>query len=171
MSAIAAININSALVGDQAVQILSALTNSTTVASDGTLDPEGGIYPPGVSVWVDRRGGIPIAYPKFSFSLRPPVKGSPVYRSIAKFDYPVLESNLGPAANGVTPGPTQAYVNSWKQEVAISARATAADRRVFLSYIISLMVRQLMANDLAPTSTTGSPIPSAVLDLSGVWGA
>lgn len=168
MSAIAPLYVNSALVGDEAVMVLSALTNSATVATDGSMTPVSSPAP-GVTRWVDVRGGIPVAYPSFTFSLRPPTKTSRVFRGQAKLVYPVLESNLGPAANGVTPGPTKAYELTANLEFIVPERATLADRRVFLSYLVGAMVRRLQASDLSPTQDTGSPIYLGVLNLEAPY--
>lgn len=169
MSAIAPVYVHSGLVGDQAVMVVSALTNSATVAQDGTLAPAGILLPQGIAKWNDRRSGIPEGYPSLTFSLRPPTKTSKVYRVFAKVTYPILESNLGPAANGVTPAQMKAYELTANLEFLIPHRSTAADRQVFLSYVMSTMVRRLQASDLSPTQDTGSPIPPAILDLEGVY--
>lgn len=169
MSQIASIYCHSGLVGDQAVMPLTALTNSATVATDGTLSPAGILMPQGISRWVDRRGGIPEGYPALTFSLRPPTKTSRLYRVFAKFVYPVLESNLGPAANGITPGPTKAYDLTANLEFLIPQRATSVDRQIFLSYLVGLMVKNLKASDLSPAQDTGSPLVAGILDTEGVY--
>jgi len=169
MSAIAAIYNHSGLVGDQTVSVLSALTNSATVATDGSFSPGGILLPQGIARWVDRRGGIPDGYPSFTFSLRTPTRTSKVFRVQGKFVYPVLESDLGPAASGITPGPTKAYDLTANLEFLIPDRCTAADRQVFLSYVVGLMVLKLQASDLSPTQLTGSPMVPAILDLEGVY--
>lgn len=164
----AAILVNSALVGDQSVMPLSALTNSATVSTDGQLTPVS-TPAPGVTSWADLRDGISKGFPRFSFSFREPTNGSPMYRGLAKWHQPILESNLGPGVNGVVPGPTEAYRNSASFSFDLNARSTAADRRVFLSYIISCLVKELHAADLSPVSVTGSPIPTAFLTLEGIY--
>lgn len=169
MSAIAAVYVHSGLVGDQAVMAVSALTNSATVATDGSFSPAGILLPSGIAKWVDRRGGIPEGYPALTFTLRPPTKTSRVFRCQAKFVYPVLESDLGPAASGITPGPTKAYELTGNLEFLIPDRSTAADRQVFLSYIVGLLVKSLKASDLSPAQDTGSPVIPALLDLEGVY--
>lgn len=169
MSAISAILVHSGLVGDQSVMPLSALTNSATVSTDGSLSPAGILQPQGIARWVDRRNGIPDGYPAFTFSLRPPTRTSKVFRVQAKFVYPVLESDLGPSASGITPGPTKAYDLTANLEFLIPDRSTAADRQAFLSYVIGLLCVKLKASDLAPDSTTASPMPDAILNLEGVY--
>jgi hypothetical protein len=169
MTAIAAIYNHSGLVGDQSVMPIVGLTNSATVATDGSFSPAGIIQPQGIAKWVDRRDGIPEGYPSFTFSHRPPTKTSRVYRVQGKLVYPVLESDLGPASNGVTPGPTKAYELTSNLEFLIPDRSTTADRRIFLSYVIGLLVKNLYASDLSPTQATGSPLISAILDLEGVY--
>jgi len=168
MAAIAPIYVNSLLVGDEAVMALTALTNSATVATDGSMTPVGN-NTPGVAKWQDQRSGIAAAFPTFTFSLRAPTKTSRVYRSQAKFVYPVLESNLGPSASGITPGPTKAYECIWNSEFIIPERATTADKQVLLSYVIGLMVKELKASDLSPVQATGSPIYPAVRNLEAPW--
>jgi hypothetical protein len=169
MSAIAAIYNHSGLVGDQAVMAITALTNSATVATDGSFSPAGIILPAGVARWVDRRSGIPEGYPSFTFSLRPPSKTSKVFRVVGKLVYPVLESDLGPAASGITPGPTKAYELTYNGEFLIPDRSTAADRQVFYSYVLGLLAKSLKASDLSPAQDTGSPMVSAILDLESVY--
>jgi hypothetical protein len=169
MPAIAAIYTHSGLVGDEAVMALTALTNSATVAQDGTFTPDSSPAP-GVTRWVDKRDGIPSCYPYFTFQMRPPVRQSKVYRMNARLVLPVAESDLGPASNGVTPGPMKAYELSANLDVQIPERSTLADRRKLLSGLVALMVRSLKASDLSPAQDTGSPIPKAILDLEGVWG-
>jgi hypothetical protein len=169
MAQINAILCHSGLVGDQSVQAVAALTNSATVATDGNLAPAGILLPTGVARWFDRRSGIAEAYPTLTFSQRPPSRTSRVFRTQAKFVYPVLESNLGPAASGVVPGPTRAYELTANLEFIVPDRSTAADRQVFWSYIIGLLVKKLYANDLLPTIDTGSPIVDAVLNFESVY--
>lgn len=168
MAAIAPIYVHSGLVGDESVMVLSALTNSATVASDGSMTPVGSPAP-GVSKWADYRSGIPVAYPSFTFSLRPPTRTSRVYKIQGKLIYPVLESNLGPAASGITPGPTKAYDLTGNMEFLIPERATLADREAFYSYLVGLMVRRLQASDLSPTQDTGSPIYAGIRNLEAPW--
>jgi hypothetical protein len=169
MAAIGNIATNSLLIGTQAVMPLTALTNDAAVSTDGSLSPAGIQLPQGIAKWCDRRSGIPEAYPALTFTLRPPTRTSRVFRIFAKFVYPVLESNLGPSAAGITPGPTRAYELTANIEFLIPDRSTAADRQVFYSYVIAALVRNLKASDLSPATDTLSPIPPAVLDLESVY--
>lgn len=168
MAAVAPIYVHSGLVGDQAVSLLSALTNSATVATDGTMSPVSSPAP-GVTKWADKRDGIPSCYPTFIFSLRDANEQSKAFRMKAKWDFPVPESDMGPGSNGLTPGPAPAYRLTGALECVIPERATVEDRRIFLSYIISCLVVKLQASDLAPTQVTGSPIAGAMLDLEAPW--
>jgi hypothetical protein len=103
--------------------------------------------------------------------MRPPVRQSPVYRIHAKLVYPVPESDLGPASNGVTPGPMKAYELAYQLDIQIPERSTLEDRRKGFSLLVGLLVKKLKCSDLSPDSSTGSPIPSAALTLESVWGA
>lgn len=169
MPAIGSIYVHSGLVGDEAVMVLTGLTNSATVATDGVLGPDSSPAP-GVTKWVDRRDSIASLYPSLTFAMRPPVRQSRFFRAHARFALPVGESNLGPASNGITPGPTKAYELLASLDFQIPERSTLTDRRKFLSYIVGLLVKELKASDLSPVQATGSPIPKALLDLEGVWG-
>jgi hypothetical protein len=168
MSAIAPIFVHSGLVGDQATQVLSALTNSATVASDGTMTPVGQVQP-GIFRYVDKRSGIARGYPTFSLSVREPVRLQDTYRVHGKLITPTLESNLGPAASGITPGPTEAYRLVSDLQTSIPARATSADKQMHLSYLVCLLVAKLYANDLAPSQVTGSPLVDALLSLEAPY--
>lgn len=169
MPAIAAIYNHSGLVGDQSVMALTALTNSATVATDGSFTPASSPAP-GVTRWEDKRDAIASCYPSFQFSMRPPVRQSRQYRFNGKLVMPVAESDLGPASNGVTPGPMKAYELIANLDVQIPERSTPADRQKFLSYFVGLLVVSLKASDLSPTQLTGSPLVSAFLSTEGVWG-
>lgn len=170
MPAIAVIYNHSGLVGDQAVMALTALTNSATVATDGSFTPDSSPAP-GVTRWVDKRDGIASCYPSLTFQMRPPVRQSRMYRFNAKLVMPVAESDLGPASNGVTPGPMKAYELIANLDVQIPERSTASDRQKFLSYFVGLMVKSLKASDLSPAQDTGSPLVAAFLSTEGVWGS
>lgn len=168
MGAIAPIYNHSGLVGDQGVMALTALTNSATVATDGSFTPTS-LEAPGVLAWEDQRDTVALAWPRFTMSFKRPQKGSGVYRMNARLVQPVMESNLGAGLNGIVPGPTEAYRLITSLESVLPARSTTADRRIHLSMLVGLLVASLKASDLSPTQDTGSPVVSAILNLQGPY--
>lgn len=138
----------------------TVLTTSATIGVDKTFDPEG-FNAPGVARWVDRSGGVPVGFPSFTLSVRPPTKASRIYRITAKVGLPTLET-VGNAYNGITPGPTLAYVTQCVMEFMCHERSTLAERNALLSHVHSLFATTITASDAAPSDASGSPLTAAV---------
>lgn len=136
----------------------------TVSGSPGNLDPEGPTLT-GVQKWVDRSSPYQIGYPSFTFSSKPPSKTSRVTRVTTKFSQPVLEITSAATYNGIAPSPTVAYTAIWNSEFVIPERMTLLERIAFFSKCISFMVAKINASDDSPTDLTGSPLPSAVVNL------
>lgn len=154
MSAIASIKTASAL-------STTLSTTSATVGVDKTFDPEGFLLP-GVARWVDRSGGIAIGYPAFTLQVRPPTKGSRVYKVTAKVVLPTLEQTSASTATGIQPAPTKAYDCTCIMEFLLPERSTQAERLALLSHVHSFFAATIQANDAAPSDSTGSPLIAAV---------
>lgn len=164
MSAIAAVKLSTIL--DHA---LARLTTSATVGVDTTLSPEGFIQL-GVARWVDRSGGIPVAYPALTMSVRPPTKASRIYKITAKFLQPTLETASGSAPTGFDPAPTKAYDCTCVMEFMIPERSTLLERQALFARVASLFARTINASDGAPTDSTGSPLEAAVTTFEPAYG-
>lgn len=136
-------------------------TTSATIGVDKTLDPEGFVAP-GVSRWVDRSGGISLGYPALTMSIRPPTKGSRIYRVVAKFGLPTLEITSPSTATGIQPQPTLAYINQCVMEFMLHERSTLAERTALFSYVRSLFATTIQASDASPSDATGSPLINGV---------
>lgn len=140
-------------------------TTSATVGVDKTFAPEG--WKPGnVASWVDRSGGIPLGYPRFTYGLRAPTKESRVYRGSSKLFMPVMET-IDPSV-GIF-GPRLAYDLQWHSDVLVPERATSAERLVFFSLIRSLLMATIQASDAAPSDLTGSPLVGLLTSLEDVY--
>lgn len=163
MSAIAAVKLSSIL--DHS---LARLTTSATVSVDTTLSPDGFIQP-GVARWVDRSGGIPVAYPAMTMSVRPPSKASNIYKVTVKFLQPTLETVDGSTPSGFTPAPTKAYDCTAVLEFMMPARSTLVERQALFSRVASLFVRTINANDGSPTDSSASPLENAVTTFEPVF--
>lgn len=163
MSAIAAVKLSSIL-----DHTFARLTTSATVGVDTTLSPEGFIQP-GVTRWVDRTGGIPVAYPSLTMSVRPPTKASRIYKVTVKFLQPTLETVTGAAPTGFDPAPAKAYDCTCVMEFLIPERSTLIERQALFSRVASLFVRTINASDALPTDSTGSPLEAAVTTFEQVY--
>lgn len=155
MTAIAAIKASSILSS-------TLLTSSATVADDATFSPEGFIRAPGVARWVNRAGGIPVGYPSFSLSVRPPQGASRIFRVTAKVDLPTMATTAPTTSTGIQPAPTRAYSNSAVLEFMLPERGTQAERLMLWSYLMSFLSDNINASDGSPAAVTGSPLTSAV---------
>lgn len=144
------------------------VTTSATVAADKTYGPEG-FQLPGVARWVDRSGGIAIGYPSFSMSVRPPNKGSRIYKVTAKLVLPTLEQTSPSTSSGIQPAPTKAYDLTCVMEFMLPERSTLAERTAFFSQVHSLFMRTITASDADPSSTTASPLEAAVTTYEPVF--
>jgi hypothetical protein len=163
MSAIAAVKASGII--DHA---LARKTTSTTVGVDLTLNPEGK-NPQGIASWVDRSGGIAIGYPRFTMSVRPPTKGSRIYKVLAKLVLPTLEQTSPSTMTGIQPAPTKAYDCTCVMEFMLPERSTLAERQKLFSAVASLFARTVNASDDVPTDSTGSPIEAAVTTFEDVY--
>jgi len=146
--------------------ILGTLINtySATIASDSTFSPIGQVQP-GVNRWVDRQGGIPIAYPSVDFSLRQPINGSRMYKIMQRVRFPVLEVTSGGTGSGYVALPKVAYTLQETREILIPEAALLADRRIFWSLCQSVAADTVYASDGAPTSAVAGVLAPAVLNL------
>lgn len=163
MSALAAVKLSSIL--DFA---LARKSTSATIGVDTTLSPDGFIQP-GVARWVDRSGGIPVAYPTLTMSIRPPTKASRVYKVTVKFLQPTLEVPNGGTPSGFTPAPMKAYDLMCVMEWMIPERSTLAERQALFSRIASLFDRTINASDDVPTDSSASPLEAAVTTFEQVY--
>jgi hypothetical protein len=144
---------------------VECFTTSATIASDVTYAPEG--WKPGnVASWVNRAGGIPLGYPRLTFSLRAPTKESRVYKVSSKLFLPVLET-IDPAV-GIF-GPKLAYELQMHCDFLIPERATSAERLLFLSLARGLFFANITASDGSPTSVVAGPLVNGVTLLEDVY--
>lgn len=163
MSALAAVKVSSLI-----DHTLARLTDSATVGVDSTMNPEG-INPQGVASWVDRSGGYAIGYPRLTFSVRPPFKGSRVYKVTAKLVLPTLETTSASTMTGIHPAPTLAYNCICVMEFLLPERSTLAERENLFSKVASLFATTVNASDGTPTDATGSPLRLAVETFENVY--
>lgn len=147
---------------------LARKTTSATVGVDTTMSPDGFIQP-GVARWVDRTGGIPVAYPALTMSVRPPTKASNIYKVTVKVLQPTLETVTGSTPTGFTPAPTKAYDCTAVLEFMMPARSTLAERQALFSRVASLFARTINASDDSPTDSSGSPLEAAVTTFEPVY--
>jgi hypothetical protein len=158
MSALAPILLSSLMTG-------TAPTSDANIACNKTFSPEG--WKQGnVASWVDRSGGIPLGYPRITYSLRPPTKESRVYKVSTKLYLPVLET-VDPAT-GIF-GPKLAYELQHHCDSIIPERATQAERNLFLSLLTGLPLFSIAASDGTPTDIIGSPMRAGIKDLEDVY--
>jgi hypothetical protein len=151
--------------------LLSSLSRPTVQSTDAaiacnkTYSPEG--WKQGnVASWVDRSGGIPLGYPRLTYSLRPPTKESRVYKVSQKAYLPVLET-IDPAT-GIF-GPKLGYELQAHIDVLIPERATQAERNLFLSLLKGLWFYSCEAIDGAPVDIIGSPLQLGIVNLEDVY--
>jgi hypothetical protein len=142
-----------------------ATSTDNAIATNKTYSPEG--WKQGnIASWVDRSGGIPLGYPRCTYSLRPPTKESRVYKISMKGYLPVLET-IDPAT-GIF-GPKLAYELQTHIDVLIPERATLAERNLHLSLTRALWATSVTALDGAPVDVTGSPLPNGIQNLEDVY--
>lgn len=152
----------------QALDLGKVINTSATDAFDTTFSPDG-FSAPGVARWVDRTGGIAEGYPAFTLSVRPPQKGSQVYKVMAKLTVPTLEVTSPSTETGYQPAPKMAYANSVVLEFMLPARGTREERIVLLSHLLSLLATNIEASDGAPSTATGTPMQAAILDFEPAY--
>jgi hypothetical protein len=128
-------------------------------ANAGSIDPvvytPVGFSQPGVAKWADKSGGIPSLWPSLTVSVRLPTQGSRVCRVVTKLVLPTEDT--------VTPG-LKAYECLFQAELVFPDRSTVAERNRLRSLVLSAFSSALYANDLDPSSGTGSPLPAAIAD-------
>lgn len=158
MAALAPINLSTLTAG-------VVTTSDVAVGYNKVYSPEG--WKQGnVASWVDRAGGIPLGYPRVTYSLRPPTKESRVYKISTKMYGPVLET-IDPAT-GIF-GPKLAYELQAHLDFLIPERATQVERLGFYALFSSLLFSIITASDGDPSTNTGSPIPAGVAFLEDVY--
>lgn len=137
------------------------LTSDAAIGVDRTFDPAG-FAAPGVAKWVDRSGGIPVGYPTFTLSVRPPSNGSRITKVTAKLTVPTMEQTSASTSTGIQPQPTVAYINSVMCDWLLHERSTVTERIAIRKLFNSLMFVTVNASDGTPTDATGTPIIAAV---------
>lgn len=141
------------------------LTTDAAVGVDKTYSPEG--WKQGnIASWVDRSGGVPLGYPRYTYQLRPPTKESRVYKISSKLYYPVLET-VDPAT-GIF-GPKLAYELQAHLDCLIPERATSAERLFYFSLLKSTLMGGINASDGTPADLTGSPMGPGIANLEDVY--
>jgi hypothetical protein len=144
------------------------ITTSATIGVDRTLSPEG-FAPNGVIRWVDRSGGIALLYPSLTMLLRPPTKGSRVYRLSTKYSIPTGDITSPSTASGIQPQPSVAYACQHFGEWVLPERSTLAERLALFSNVRSLYATTIQASDAVPSDATGSPFLAAVSNYDAVF--
>jgi hypothetical protein len=143
-------------------------TTDANVAASTTFAPEG-FKQAGVAKWVNRSGGIAIGYSAFTQSIRPPTQASRIYKVTQKLVIPILEQTSPSTSTGIQPAPTKAYDLTCIMDWMLPERSTRTERLALFNYVQSLMFRTITASDGSPSTNTGSPVESAVLDFEDVY--
>lgn len=130
------------------------LADGKTPPVNHTFSPDN-IDATGVAKYKDRSGGIALGYPTVSLGIRPPTKGSRLYRVTVKIATPILEVTSPSTSTGIQPAPTLAYTPLFTGEFVLSERSTLAERKDLLAY-----VKNMFANAV---------ITSAVHDFESVY--
>lgn len=138
------------------------------VTADKTLSPER-INSEGLARWVDRSGGYAIGYPSYTQRVRPPTRGSRIFRVTSMLSIPTLEEVTAATASGVVPAPARAYDLGAKLEFFLPERSANIERRALLSMLRSLLIAEVRDNANANPVSTASPLAAAVLDFDGVY--
>jgi len=151
--------------------LLTTLINPSLVTTDAAIGVNKTFAPEGwkqgnVASWVDRSGGIPLGYARYTYALRPPTKESRVYKLSGKLYFPVLET-IDPAT-GIF-GPKMAYELQAHLDCLIPERATSLERSNFYSLLISTLALEILASDTAPKDFTGAPMRPGILNLEDVY--
>jgi hypothetical protein len=137
------------------------VTTSATVSYDHTYSPVGYIQP-GVAKWEDRSSGIAVGFPSLTMSVRPPNKGSRIFKVTGKLSIPTLEAISGANVAGLTPAQQKAYECSAILELLFPERSTAAEREILRSQLASLLFTTINASDDVPTDLSASPFTTAI---------
>jgi hypothetical protein len=145
-------------------------TSDATIGYNKTYAPEGAVKAtPGVFRWVDRSGGVPIAYPSYSMRIRPPSQGDPNFRIDEKISYPVPNITSPSTGSGIQPLPSVGYEYVCNRGYKIPQAGTAAERATFHSLVSSFSAETIFASDGVPNDLTGAPLRSAMVDLDGPY--
>lgn len=131
------------------------------VGVNRTYDPEG-FQLPGVARWVDRSGGYAVGYPAITLSVRPPSKGSRLYKVMAKVVLPTMDISSPSTASGIQPAPSKAYDHTGVMEFMLPERGALWERQALFDTMMSMFMTTITASDGAPTDVTGSPLRAAV---------
>jgi hypothetical protein len=143
-------------------------TTDAAIASNMNLNPERKTN--GVSKWVDQSGGIAIGYPSMTLSVRPPQKGSRLYKVTQVLNRPTLEITSPSTSTGIQPQPTLAYSCQVRTEWMLPERSSLAERTALFNLYVSSLFTQVFASDATPTDSTGTPVRDAVFNFTDVWG-
>lgn len=146
---------------------LARLTTDAAIGVDSTLAPEVNLN--GVASWVDRSGGIPIGFPRLTFSVRQPNKATRAYKVMVKLVLPTLEQTSPSTMTGIQPAPTLAYNVVSVMEFLLPERSTQAEREKLFSRTASLFCDVINASDGTPTDSVGSPLKAAVTTFETVY--
>lgn len=138
------------------------ITTSATIGYDATYSPVGYVQP-GVAKWENRSSGVPVGFPTLTLSVRPPTKGSRVYKVAAKLSIPTLEAVSGANVSGLTPAAQKAYDCTAVLEFLLPERSTQAERLILINQLVAALSTTITASDGSPSATTDSPIRPAVL--------
>jgi hypothetical protein len=149
---------------------VSVTTTSTTVGSNKTYAPEGAVKAtPGVFRWVDRSGGIPIAFPSYTIRVRAPSQGDPNYRVDEKISLPIPNITSPSTGSGIQPLPSIGYEYVCNRGYKLPQAGTEAERVAFHSLCASFGADACSASDGAPIDLTGSPMRAAIITLDGPY--
>jgi hypothetical protein len=145
-------------------------TSSDTVGINKTYAPEGAVKAtPGVFRWVDRSGGIPIAYPSYTIRVRAPSQGDPNFRVDEKISLPIPNITSPSTGSGIQPLPSVGYEYVANRGYKLPQAGTAAERLVFHSLCSSFSADVIISSDAVPLDSTGSPLRAAIIDLDGPY--
>lgn len=134
-----------------------------------TYDPDG-FQAPGVARWVDRSGGTAAGYPTITMTVRRPIKGSRMFKTMVKVVLPTMEVTFPSTSTGIPPIPTKAYDHTFIGEWISPERGVLWERQALFDTVLSLLVTTITASDGAPSDLTGSPVRAAVENFDPVWG-
>lgn len=159
------------LVGDDVTTVEfdgTLKTTSATVAADITMAAAG--VKDGIAKWVDRSDGIAVGYPWMTLQVRePPKNGQRIYKVSLKVGVPRLATTSTSTNTGIEPAPQKAYEMQAHLDFLLPERSTRNERKKLLQMVAGLFHSTITASDGAPSSTTASPLMSAVNDLDPAW--
>jgi hypothetical protein len=129
---------------------MSAFAN--IIINDGAATPVAHTFSPvkinadGVASLADRSSGISIGFPLITLNVRPPVKGSRVYKVTIRTTYPILEATSPSTATGIQPAPTVAYTLTSNTEFILPERSSLLDRTNLLALHKNLLANTNVSN-------------------------